>query len=62
VSIHAIGAPVPWHALLLVYGSAAVVGSRGITPGGVGLVEGTLCVGLVGAGLHVGQALASILL
>jgi putative heme transporter len=61
-SIYAVGAPVPWQALLLVYGSGAVVGSLGVTPGGLGLVEGTLCVGLVGAGLHVGQALASVLL
>lgn len=61
-SIYAVGAPVPWQALLLVYGSGAVIGSLGITPGGLGLVEGTLCVGLVGAGLHAGQALASVLL
>jgi hypothetical protein len=62
VSIYAVGAPVPWHALLLVYGSGIVVRSLGITPGGLGLVEGTLCLGLVGAGLHVGPALASVLL
>ncbi len=60
-SIYAVGAPVPWQALLLVYGSAIAVGSLGITPGGLGLVEGTLCVGLVSAGLHVRQALASVL-
>jgi len=61
-SIYAVGAPVPWQALLLVYGSAVVIRSLGITPGGLGLVEGTLCLGLVGAGLHVGPALASVLL
>lgn len=61
-SIYAVGAPVPWRALLLVYGSGAVVRSLGITPGGLGLVEGTLCLGLVGAGLHSGPALASVLL
>jgi uncharacterized protein (TIRG00374 family) len=61
-SIYAVGAPVPWRALLLVYGSGAVVRSLGITPGGLGLVEGTLCLGLVGAGLHSGAALASVLL
>jgi hypothetical protein len=61
-SIYAVGAVVPWHVLLLVYGSAVVVRSLGITPGGIGLVEGTLCLGLVAAGLHVGFALASVLL
>jgi len=61
-SIYAVGGRVPWQALLLVYGSGVVVRSLGITPGGLGLVEGTLCLGLVGAGLHVGQALASVLL
>jgi hypothetical protein len=61
-SIYAVGAAVPWQALLLVYGSGVVVRSLGLTPGGLGLVEGTLCLGLVGAGLHVGQALASVLL
>jgi hypothetical protein len=61
-SIFAVGAIVPWQALLLVYGSGVVVRSLGITPGGLGLVEGTLCLGLVGAGLPGGQALASVLL
>jgi uncharacterized protein (TIRG00374 family) len=62
VSILAVGPPVPWRALLLIYGSGIVVRSLGITPGGLGLVEGALCLGLVSAGLHGGQALASVLL
>jgi uncharacterized protein (TIRG00374 family) len=62
VSLLAIGASVPWHSLLLVYGLAMVVGSLGITPGGIGLVEGTLCLGLVGAGLPAALALAAVLL
>jgi len=62
VSIYAVGAHVPWQALLLVYGSGAIVGSLGITPGGLGLVEGTLCIGLVGAGLPAALALAAVLL
>lgn len=61
-SIYAVGAPVPWRALLLIYGSGVVVKSLGITPGGLGLVEGTLCLGLVAAGLRSGEALASVLL
>jgi uncharacterized membrane protein YbhN (UPF0104 family) len=55
-------APIPWHTLLLVYGLATVVGSLGITPGGIGLVEGTLCLGLVSTGLPAALALAAVLL
>lgn len=62
MSIYAVGASVPWQALLLVYGSGVLVRSLGITPGGLGLVEGTLCLGLVASGVHVGLALASVLL
>lgn len=62
VSVLAVGAPVPWRALLLIYGVATVVGSVGITPGGIGLVEGTLCLGLVRAGVPGDQALAAVLL
>jgi hypothetical protein len=62
VSIYAVGASVPWQALLLIYGSGVLIRSLGITPGGIGLVEGTLCLGLVAAGVHVALALASVLL
>jgi len=62
MSILAIGAPVPWRTLLLVYGLATVVGSLGITPGGIGLVEGTLCLGLVSTGIPAALALAAVLL
>jgi uncharacterized membrane protein YbhN (UPF0104 family) len=62
ISLLAIGAPVPWHSLLLVYGLATAVGSLGITPGGIGLVEGTLCLGLVSSGLPATLALAAVLL
>jgi putative heme transporter len=62
VSIYAVGASVPWQALLLVYGSGVLIRSLGVTPGGIGLVEGTLCLGLVAAGVHVALALASVLL
>jgi putative heme transporter len=62
ISLLAIGAPVPWRTLLLIYGLATAVGSLGITPGGVGLVEGTLCVGLVSTGVPTALALAAVLL
>jgi putative heme transporter len=62
VSILALGGAVPWRSLLLIYGLATLVGSLGITPGGLGLVEGTLCLGLVSTGLPAALALASVLL
>ena len=62
MSILALGGAVPWRSLLLVYGLATLVGSLGITPGGLGLVEGTLCLGLVSTGLPAAVALAAVLL
>jgi putative heme transporter len=62
VAIHAAGAAVPWHALLLVYGSGIAAQSLNITPGGLGVTEGTLGLALVATGLHANQALAAVLL
>jgi pimeloyl-ACP methyl ester carboxylesterase/uncharacterized membrane protein YbhN (UPF0104 family) len=62
VSIHAAGAAVPWHALLLVYGSGIAAQSLNVTPGGLGVTEGTLGLALVTAGLHASQAVAAVLL
>ncbi|HEY1636675.1 MAG TPA: lysylphosphatidylglycerol synthase transmembrane domain-containing protein [Acidimicrobiales bacterium] len=62
VSLLAVGADVPWHGLLFAYGVGAAVGSLGLTPGGLGVVEGTLAVALMGAGVHHGEALAGVLL
>ena len=61
-SIHATGAAVPWHVLLLVYGSGIAAQSLNITPGGLGVAESTLAVALVAAGLRASQALAAVLL
>jgi uncharacterized membrane protein YbhN (UPF0104 family) len=57
----AAGAAVPWHDLLLVYGSGIAAQSLNITPGGLGVTEGTLSVALVATGLHASQALAAVL-
>jgi len=62
VSIHAAGAAVPWHVLLLVYGSGIAAQSLNITPGGLGIAEGTLALALVAAGLRASQALAAVML
>ena len=62
VSIRATGAVVPWHDLLLVYGSGIAAQSLNITPGGLGVTEGTLSLALVATGLGASQALAAVLL
>ena len=62
VSIRATGAPVPWRDLLLVYGSGIAAQSLNITPGGLGVAEGTLSLALIATGLRAGQALAAVLL
>jgi len=62
VSIRAAGGLVPWNDLLLVYGSGVAAQSLNVTPGGLGVAEGTLSLGLVATGLHAGQALAAVLL
>ena len=62
VSIHATGATVPWHDLLLVYGSGIAAQSLNITPGGLGVTEGTLSLALIATGLSASHALAAVLL
>jgi hypothetical protein len=62
VSIRAAGAAVPWHVLLLIYGSGVAAQSLTVTPGGFGVAEGTLGLTLVAAGLSPGPALAAVLL
>ena len=60
-AIRAMGQPVPWGDLLLVYGAGAAAGSTGVTPGGFGIVELVLTAALTAAGLHRPAALASVL-
>lgn len=60
-AIRAVGQPVPWGDLLLVYGAGAAAGSTGVTPGGFGIVEFALTAALTASGLHRSAALASVL-
>ncbi len=62
VSIRATGTAVPWHDLLLVYGSGIAAQGLNITPGGLGVAEGTLSLALVATGLCASHALAAVLL
>jgi uncharacterized membrane protein YbhN (UPF0104 family) len=53
--------PIPWRGLVLAYGAGAAVGSTGVTPGGLGVVEVTLTAALVAVGLTAGRALTAVL-
>jgi hypothetical protein len=56
-----VGAPIPWRALLLTYGAAQLAANLPITPGGLGIVEGTLTVALVAFGGAEQSTVAAVL-
>lgn len=58
----AVGAAVPWRGLLLAYGAGQLAANLPITPGGLGVVEGSLTIALVAfGGAHVSTVAAVIL-
>ena len=61
VSMLAIGAAVPWPDMLVIYGLTQVTASLPITPGGLGLVEGSLAALLVAYGVGTEPALATVI-
>ncbi len=58
----ALGATVPWRALLLAYAAAQLAANLPITPGGLGVVEGSLVIGLVAFGGGQASTVAAVLL
>jgi uncharacterized membrane protein YbhN (UPF0104 family) len=60
--IVAVGGHVPWRGLLVAYALSQVAASLPVTPGGIGVVEGSLTALLVAYGLHPEVALAAVLL
>jgi hypothetical protein len=46
----AIGATIPWKGLLLAYGAGQLAAALPITPGGLGVVEGSITIALVAFG------------
>jgi uncharacterized membrane protein YbhN (UPF0104 family) len=58
----AVGADVPWRGLLVAYGAAQVAANLPITPGGLGVVEGSLTVALVAFGGSTASTVAAVLL
>lgn len=62
LSIVAVGGHVPWSGLLVVYGVTQLAVNLPITPGGIGVVEGTLSLLLVAYHIPAATAVAAVLL
>ena len=62
LSFGAVGAGVPWRGLLLAYGAGQLAASLPITPGGLGVVEGSLTAALVNFGGGQYSTVAAVLL
>lgn len=60
--IEALGFHVPWRGVLVIYGLTQISASLPITPGGIGVVEGSLAALLTAYGATSSQALAIVLL
>jgi uncharacterized protein (TIRG00374 family) len=61
VAFLAVGAPIPWRALPLAYGAAQLAANLPITPGGLGVVEGSLTIALVAYGGAHASTVAAVL-
>ncbi len=61
-AILAVAGQVPWRGVLVAYALAQVAANLPITPGGIGIVEGTLSLLLVAYGMPTGTAVAAVLL
>jgi uncharacterized protein (TIRG00374 family) len=62
LSFYAVGVTPPWEGLLLIYAGAQLAATLPITPGGLGVLEGSLTVGLVAFGGSEGSTLSAVLL
>lgn len=58
----ALDAPVPWGAIFLAFAGTKVVSNIGITPGGIGLVEGGMVATFVALGVDPGPAAATVVM
>jgi len=62
LSFLAVGSGVPWQGLLLAYGAAQLAINIPITPGGLGVVEGSLTIALVAYGGQKEATVAAVVL
>ena len=58
----AVGSGIPWRGLLLAYGAGQLASNLPITPGGLGVVEGSLTVALVAYGGAQATTVAAVIL
>jgi uncharacterized protein (TIRG00374 family) len=58
----ALGAPIPWGGLLLAYGAGQLAATLPITPGGLGVVEGSITLALVAFGGQEASTAYAVLL
>jgi uncharacterized protein (TIRG00374 family) len=61
LAFQAIGAPIPWGAVLLAFAGGKIVSSVGITPAGLGFVEGGLVAVFVAFGTRGPTAVGAVL-
>jgi uncharacterized membrane protein YbhN (UPF0104 family) len=61
-AFRAVNAELPWRGLLLAYGGAQLASALPFTPGGLGVVEGSLAIGLVAFGGAEEATVAAVLL
>jgi putative heme transporter len=62
ISFLAVGGAVPWKGLLLAYGAGQLAANLPITPGGLGVVEGSLTIAIVAYGGAAPSTVAAVLL
>jgi hypothetical protein len=58
----AVHAGIPWRGLLLAYGAAQLASNLPVTPGGLGVVEGSLMIALVAYGGGLASTVGAVLL
>jgi uncharacterized protein (TIRG00374 family) len=61
LSFVAVGTSLPWGVALLTFAGTKILSSSGITPGGIGLVEGGMVATLVAYGIKGSAAVAGVL-
>lgn len=61
LSFGAVGAPTPWRGIVLAYSAAQLAANLPITPGGLGVVEGSLTLALVSFGGGHDSTVAAVL-
>jgi hypothetical protein len=62
VCVSALGVPVPWTHLVIIYGATLGAASLSFTPAGIGIVESAIAVALVQSGVPTSAAIVAALL